>query len=52
MPGPLETNDIAALVVKQVETARALSDCAIRHAGAVNAYRAARQSAEAWNHTK
>ncbi len=48
MPSPLESNDIAALVLKQIETARALSDCAVRHAGAVNAYRAARETAEAW----
>ncbi len=52
MPSPLESNDIAALVLKQVETARALSECAIRHAGAVNAYHAARAAAQAWSHTK
>lgn len=52
MPGPLATNDIAALVLKQVETARALSECAIRHAGSVNAYRAAREAAEAWVNRK
>jgi hypothetical protein len=52
MPNPLRSNDIAALVLKQVETAHALSECAIRHAGAVNAYHAARDAAEAWTHTK
>lgn len=49
MPAPLASNDIAALVLKQVETAKALAECAVRHAGAVNAYAAARAEVEAWN---
>ena len=49
MPGPLQSNDIAALVLKQVETAQALSACAISHAAIVNAYRTAQAQAQAWN---
>jgi hypothetical protein len=36
-------------VQADVDAALAYADCAARHAGAVNAYRAARDAAAAWN---
>lgn len=44
----MTANDIAALVLKQVETSQALAECAVRHAGVVNAYQAAREEAAVW----
>ncbi|MBB5984666.1 hypothetical protein [Sphingobium lignivorans] len=49
MPPPLARNDIATLTLKLAETARLLGQCALRHAGAVNAYEAARAEARTWN---
>lgn len=49
MPAPLMTNDLAALAMKLDETAQLLGACALRHAGAVNAYEAARAEALRWN---
>lgn len=49
MPAPLATNDMAALSLKLDETAQLLGACAIRHSGAVNAYKAARDEALRWN---
>jgi hypothetical protein len=46
---PLKGNSIADLVQADVDAALAYADCAARHAGAVNAYRTARDAAAAWN---
>jgi hypothetical protein len=46
---PLKGNSITDLVQADVDAAFAYADCAARHAGAVNAYRAARDAAAAWN---
>jgi len=43
---------MAALILKLEETATLLGKCAVRHAGAVNAYNAARDEAIKWNEGK
>lgn len=48
MPAPLASNDIAALTLKLAEGMRLLGDCALKQAGAVNAYAEARAAAQAW----
>jgi len=49
MPAPLPANDVATLALKLEETLTLLGRCAVRHAGAVNAYVAAREAAMRWN---
>lgn len=49
MAGPLATNDIAATALKLAEVVELLGRCAVKHAGAVNAYVAARAEAQLWN---
>jgi hypothetical protein len=45
LPGPA----IAELALADAQAALAYADCAARHAGAVNAYQAARDMAIDWN---
>jgi predicted transcriptional regulator len=52
MPSQLLTNDISALAMKLDETAHLLAQCAVKHAGAVNAYVAARAEVQRWNDNK
>lgn len=52
MPSPLLSNDIAALTLKLAETAQLLGECAIKHAGTVNAHHKARVAAQEWNGEK
>ncbi|MBO9581052.1 MAG: hypothetical protein J7498_09195 [Sphingobium sp.] len=40
---------LAELALADAQTALAYADCAARHAGAVNAYQAAREAAIDWN---
>lgn len=49
MPAPLPANDVATLVLKLEEMLTLLGRCAVRHAGAVNAYVAAREATMRWN---
>jgi hypothetical protein len=45
LPGPA----IAELALADAQAALAYADCAARHAGAVNAYQAARDTVIDWN---
>lgn len=46
---PLRSPTIAELALADAQGAVAYADCAARHAGAVNAYQAARDAAIDWN---
>lgn len=46
---PVRSPAIADLALADAHAALAYADCAARHAGAVNAYRAARDTALDWN---
>lgn len=45
----LQRTAIADLALADVNAALAYADCAARHAGAVNAYQAARDEVQRWN---
>lgn len=47
--GQLRSPTIAELALADAQTALTYADCAARHAGAVNAYQAAREAAIDWN---
>ncbi len=46
---PVQGLAIADLALADAHAAMAYADCAARHAGAVNAYQAAREAAMLWN---
>lgn len=49
---PVADTSIGALAQADTESAKRYADCAARHAGAVNAYQAARDEVLRWNEGK